>query len=101
MNYKGIGSYWDMAQPGDRFEKGVGQPAGIGEFFVSEQCIDCDLCRQVAPEIFARKFTGTGGMSFVKRQPENEFELGKTSEALDSCPVGAIQKAAEPAVAMA
>jgi ferredoxin len=79
-----------MAQT-DRFEKGVGQPKGIGELFVAEQCIDCDLCRQMAPDIFKRKFTGAGGMSYVERQPANEFELKKTTEALESCPVGAIQ----------
>ena len=83
-----------MAQSPDRFEKGVGNPRGTGEFFVSESCIDCDLCRQMAPDIFKRKFTGTGGMSFVTRQPANEFESSKATEALEACPVNAIQRAA-------
>src|SRR5215213_10318018 len=83
-----------MALPENRFEKGVGsQPKGIGEFFVAEQCIDCDLCRQMAPEIFKRKFTGAGGISFVERQPTSDFEMQKAADALDACPVGAIQKA--------
>jgi ferredoxin len=80
-----------MALPENRFEKGVGQPKGIGEFFVAEQCIDCDLCRQMAPTVFKRKFTGTGGMSFVERQPSGELEMSKATEAMDACPVGAIQ----------
>jgi ferredoxin len=79
-----------MATP-PRFEKGVGQIKGIGEYFVAEQCIDCDLCRQVAPTIFQRKFTGAGGISFVSRQPGCDFEYKKAAEAMDACPVGAIQ----------
>jgi ferredoxin len=74
-----------------RFEKGVGLIKGIGEYFVAEQCIDCDLCRQVAPNIFQRKFTGAGGISVVSRQPSSDFEFQKTAEAMDACPVGAIQ----------
>jgi ferredoxin len=76
-----------------RFEKGVGNLTGIGEFFVSEQCIDCDLCRQIAPDTFKRKTNGVGGHSFVERQPATELEIRKATEALESCPVGAIQKA--------
>jgi ferredoxin len=80
-----------MAQIPPRFEKGVGQIKGIGEYFVSEQCIDCDLCRQLAPTIFERKFTGAGGISVVARQPNTDFEFQKAAEAKDACPVGAIQ----------
>jgi ferredoxin len=81
-----------MAGLNNRFEKGVGNITGLGEFFVAEQCIDCDLCRQMAPQIFKRKFTGSGGMSYVERQPENDLEHRQTAEALDACPVGAIQR---------
>lgn len=81
-----------MAELQHRFEKGIGTVNGVGEFFVSEQCIDCDLCRQMAPEIFKRKWTGTGGYSFVERQPVNPTEHKQAAEALDACPVGAIQK---------
>jgi ferredoxin len=80
-----------MADQSPRFEKGVGQPRGIGEYFVADQCIDCDLCRQLAPSIFQRKFTGTGGISIVARQPNSGLEIQKAAEARDSCPVGAIQ----------
>ena len=80
-----------MAQQPPRFEKGVGQIKGMGEYFVVEQCIDCDLCRQIAPSIFQRKFTGTGGLSYVHRQPNCDFEVQKAAEAMEACPVGAIQ----------
>jgi ferredoxin len=83
-----------MAGFQNRFEKGVGAVSGVGEYFVSEQCIDCDLCRQMAPDIFKRKMSGTGGRSFVERQPVNELECKRAEDALDACPVGAIQKAA-------
>jgi len=76
-----------------RFEKGVGNLTSVGEFLVNEHCIDCDLCRQIAPETFKRKSAGMGGHSYVARQPNNAFELKKATEALESCPVGAIQHA--------
>src|SRR5881409_3066289 len=38
-----------------------------GEFYVDNTCIDCDLCRQIAPESFSR----AGEMSAVHRQPES------------------------------
>jgi ferredoxin len=89
-----------MAQP-PRFEKGVGQPKGVGEYFVAEQCIDCDLCRQMAPTIFERKFTGSSGISVVARQPSCDVEHQKAAEAMDACPVGAIQLQQAAALAAA
>jgi ferredoxin len=84
-----------------RFEKGVGSLTGVGEFLVSEQCIDCDLCRQIAPDIFKRKMNGIGGHSYVDRQPGNDFEFRKAMEALESCPVSAIQQGVAEEVAQA
>ena len=57
-----------------------------GEFFVDSTCIDCDACRQIAPEVFA----DSGGYSYVYSQPKNEIEKRKAVQALISCPVGAI-----------
>jgi ferredoxin len=61
-----------------------------GEFFVNEQCIDCDLCRQTAPTVFSRKMNGIAGITYVRRQPENEHEQSLCMEALRACPVEAI-----------
>jgi ferredoxin len=84
----------------NRFEKGVGAVSGVGEYFVSEQCIDCDLCRQLAPDIFKRKMMGSFSRSYVDRQPASDLEVKRVAEALDACPVGAIQKnAVEAALA--
>ncbi|RKZ11558.1 ferredoxin [bacterium] len=59
-----------------------------GALYVDGQCIDCDLCRQTAPENFDR--SDREGYSYVCRQPETEEELALCKEALDECPVEAI-----------
>lgn len=59
-----------------------------GKFFVDSNCIDCDLCRETAPDNFDRN--DDGGYSFVKKQPQNEAESERCQEALDGCPVEAI-----------
>ena len=59
-----------------------------GKFFVDDQCIDCDLCRETAPNNFTRQ--DEGGYSFVFKQPENEEEESQCKEAMEGCPVEAI-----------
>jgi glyoxylase-like metal-dependent hydrolase (beta-lactamase superfamily II)/ferredoxin len=57
-----------------------------GDFFVDSTCIDCDLCRQIAPESFAR----AGEQSAVYRQPVNHPEEFAALKALVSCPTSSI-----------
>ena len=59
-----------------------------GKYFVDDQCIDCDLCRETAPNNFTRQ--DEGGYSFVYKQPENEEEEAQCKEAMEGCPVEAI-----------
>ena len=59
-----------------------------GKFYVDEQCIDCDLCRETAPDNFTRE--EDGGYSYVYKQPENNQELELCIEAMEGCPVEAI-----------
>lgn len=59
-----------------------------GRFYVDEQCIDCDLCRDNAPEVFARN--GVDGHSFVRQQPDTPDAIERCMAAIDICPVGAI-----------
>lgn len=59
-----------------------------GKFYVDASCIDCDLCRETAPEIFARQ--DDEGYSYVKKQPETPEEEDSAAEALEGCPVEAI-----------
>lgn len=55
-----------------------------------DNCIDCDLCRQTAPNFFKRHHVGNAGYSFVFQQPRNEHEEALCAEALRACPVEAI-----------
>lgn len=59
-----------------------------GAFYVDSTCIDCDACRQIAPDNFERN--EDGGYSYVLKQPENEQEAELCMEALEGCPVEAI-----------
>jgi ferredoxin len=72
-----------MADVTDRYEQNV-----EGKFYVDEQCIDCDLCRETAPSNFTRQ--EDEGYSYVYKQPENDEELEACTEAMDGCPVDAI-----------
>ena len=57
-----------------------------GDFFVDSTCIDCDACRQIAPETFA----DDGDYSIVYQQPRNEHETKPALMALVACPTGSI-----------
>lgn len=59
-----------------------------GAFYVDDQCIDCDLCRETAPNNFTR--WEDGGYSYVKKQPESPEEEAQCKEAMEGCPVEAI-----------
>ena len=59
-----------------------------GKFYVDQQCIDCDLCRETAPNFFTRH--DEGGYSFVHKQPTTEEDIALCMEALEGCPVEAI-----------
>ena len=55
-----------------------------GQFYVDDQCIDCDLCRETAPANFKRN--DDGGHSFVYKQPESPEEEALCKEAMEGCP---------------
>jgi ferredoxin len=59
-----------------------------GKYYVDNQCIDCDLCRETAPGSFGRN--NDGGYSFVHKQPTTPEEEEKCKEAMEGCPVEAI-----------
>ncbi|MEI6085389.1 MAG: ferredoxin [Verrucomicrobiota bacterium] len=60
----------------------------VGKFYVDDQCIDCDLCRETAPENFTRN--EDGGYSYVYKQPVTPEEEALCKEAMEGCPVEAI-----------
>ena len=57
-----------------------------GKFYVDDQCIDCDLCRETAPANFTR--SDDGGYSYVcsvlERPVRRAALLGALSVALQS-----------------
>jgi ferredoxin len=59
-----------------------------GQFYVDDQCIDCDLCRETAPANYKRN--DDGGHSYVYKQPESPEEEALCKEAMEGCPVEAI-----------
>lgn len=59
-----------------------------GKFYVDDQCIDCDACRETAPAFFERN--EEKGYSYVRKQPEDEEQTALCLEALEGCPVEAI-----------
>jgi glyoxylase-like metal-dependent hydrolase (beta-lactamase superfamily II)/ferredoxin len=62
-------------------------PANVpGDFFVDSTCINCDACRQVAPEVFAE----IDDASFVRHQPATADERRTALRALLTCPTGSI-----------
>ncbi|MBX7246571.1 MAG: ferredoxin [Candidatus Sumerlaeaceae bacterium] len=59
-----------------------------GAYYVDNTCIDCDACRQIAPDNFQRN--EEGGYSYLFKQPENDQETQLCKEAMEGCPVEAI-----------
>ena len=72
-----------MADREDKNQENV-----AGKFYVDSQCIDCDLCRETAPNNFTR--SDDEGYSYVFKQPENDEERAQSLEAMEGCPVEAI-----------
>jgi len=59
-----------------------------GLFYVDSSCIDCDVCRDTAPDNFMR--SDENSYSFVYKQPQSEEERVLCDEAMGCCPVEAI-----------
>lgn len=70
-------------------EKENKQPLNVeGKYFVDTECIDCDVCRQTAPDYF--KANEDDGYSYVFKQPTTDQGIEECEEALEACPVEAI-----------
>ena len=72
-----------MADNTDKVEDNVD-----GGWYVDTNCIDCDLCRQTAPDNFERN--EDEGYSYVNKQPENDEEEQACRDAMEECPTEAI-----------
>src|SRR4051795_625324 len=70
-----------MANPNRAYSENV-----AGDFFVDQTCIDCDLCRQIAPSVFR----DAGDYSVVYQQPADGQQIQRAEMALVACPTGSI-----------
>src|SRR5215831_12594439 len=70
-----------MANPSRAYTDNI-----AGNFFVDDTCIDCDLCRQIAPSVFKED----DDHSVVYRQPQSSAETHRAGMALVACPTGSI-----------
>ena len=59
-----------------------------GKIYVDSQCLDCDLCREIAPTVFKR--LESEGYSYVAKQPETAEEFKQVAECLEGCCTQAI-----------
>jgi ferredoxin len=59
-----------------------------GPYYVDDTCIDCDMCRDTAPDFFRRN--DEAGSSVVFRQPTNPVELARAEAARQGCPTESI-----------
>ena len=59
-----------------------------GQFYVDATCIDCDLCRETAPQNFRRN--DSEGHSYVHHQPQDPAQQAACLAAMEECPVEAI-----------
>ena len=72
-----------MAELANKYPENI-----TGTFYVDDQCIDCDLCRETAPASFRRD--DNLGLTIVFHQPETPEELAHAREALQGCPTDTI-----------
>ncbi|MBF0289058.1 MAG: ferredoxin [SAR324 cluster bacterium] len=59
-----------------------------GPYYVDEECIDCSLCSEIAPDNF--RINEEAGHDYVYKQPATSEEEDLCIEAMESCPVEAI-----------
>ncbi len=59
-----------------------------GKYYVDDQCLDCDLCREMIPDVFKRN--EAGGYAYVARQPQTDEERAICEEAVEGCPCEAV-----------
>lgn len=59
-----------------------------GRFYVDSSCIDCDQCRNEAPDFFARD--AETGSSYLKAQPVSAEDIELVQQAANNCATGSI-----------
>ena len=59
-----------------------------GRFYVDRHCVDCEVCRDIAPDNFRR--IAAKRYVIVFKQPDNANKESLCREAMECCPVEAI-----------
>ena len=59
-----------------------------GRYYVDDTCIECGLCREIAPQNFA--LDEATRFSFVQRQPDTGDEVVLVDDAVAQCPTESI-----------
>jgi ferredoxin len=72
-----------MANQNDKFPENI-----AGQYYVDSSCIDCDMCRSTAPDLFRRD--DEIGYSIVYRQPITDEEFRQAEDARLGCPTESI-----------
>jgi ferredoxin len=79
-------SAWKGKNMPNRLDKNISNVPGA--YYVDGSCIDCDMCREIAPDVFRRD--EEVGLSYVFHQPVTESEKVLAEEARTSCPTESI-----------
>ncbi len=64
------------------------------EFFITEECNGCGLCRNIAPEFF--DYVEYSYTYFLTHQPKTEREANVLRDIADHCPVDALREVGAP-----
>ena len=72
-----------MADPTDKNPRNA-----PGKYYNDLTCIDCDMCREIAPEFFIRD--DEEAVTYVWKQPTTPKEIAKAEEVRLSCPTETI-----------
>ncbi len=59
-----------------------------GNYYNDLSCIDCDFCREIAPQFFTRD--NDEGLTYVWKQPATPEEIAVAQKALLGCPTETI-----------
>ncbi|MAS93999.1 MAG: hypothetical protein CMO55_12460 [Verrucomicrobiales bacterium] len=60
-----------------------------GKFYIDDQCTDCDLCREYAPDNIRRD--DRYGHYYISKQPETRQEVAAVKQGIHACPMHAVQ----------
>lgn len=61
-----------------------------GKFYITEECLDCDLCRELMPDNIRRD--NQFGYSYFFKQPQTSKELKLAKDSVEDCPMEAIRE---------